>query len=127
VLVFIDLDGFKSVDDTYGHEAGDRVLQAVARRLLAAVRPLDIVGRYGGDEFVVLCAISESGSDAAGLIADRLAGAMLPPVEWDGGSWRAGASIGLARPEPGDDVRTLVRRADLDMFEAKKRRLQRVD
>jgi len=122
ILVFIDLDGFKPVNDTYGHERGDLVLRTMAGRIRTAMRPEDHVGRYGGDEFVVLC--EDAGPELPGAddaVRARLNAAVHQPVTWAGGSWSAGASIGVARPRPGDTLASFVRRADLDMLASKRR------
>jgi diguanylate cyclase (GGDEF)-like protein len=118
-LAFIDLDGFKAVNDDFGHEAGDVVLSTLAGRLRRAVRAGDEVGRYGGDELVVLCHDAADIDDE--VIADRLRGALGPPIPVDGGVWPPAASIGVARPGPGDDVAGLIRRADQRMFTAKRK------
>lgn len=118
-VAFVDLDGFKQINDELGHQAGDRVLCEVARRLTASVRPGDTVGRYGGDEFVVLCAgLPSSGEDG---LAARITHALTPPVRWEGAEWPLQASIGSARARTGDAVSDVVRRADHAMYEDKRR------
>jgi diguanylate cyclase (GGDEF)-like protein len=91
--------------------------------LSAAVRPGDAVGRYGGDEFVVVCRGVPLGDDAH-LVA-RLEAAIGAAVAFDGGEWMAAASIGAARPVPGEDLSSVLRRADQAMFAAK--RVRRLD
>jgi diguanylate cyclase (GGDEF)-like protein/PAS domain S-box-containing protein len=120
LVVFLDLDGFKPVNDVHGHEAGDHVLREVARRISAAIRPGDAVGRYGGDEFVVLCQGVPPGEDSR--IVARLAAAIESPIAFEGGEWAASASIGAARPAPGEDPSRVLRRADHAMFDAKRAR-----
>ena len=120
LVVFLDLDGFKEVNDLHGHHAGDVVLKAVAARLASAVRPGDLVGRYGGDEFVVVC--QSVGTDDALLLVRRLEEALGGPVCFPGGHWQAAASIGTARPQPGDDLGSVLRRADQAMFDQKRHR-----
>lgn len=117
VVLFIDLDGFKTVNDTLGHGAGDELLGEVAQRLLAQVRPGDVVGRLAGDEFVVIC--EDAPTTAATALAHRLLGAISAPFELDLGDATIGASIGLARTEPGDDPEALLHRADEAMYRAK--------
>ena len=118
VVLFLDLDAFKSVNDTFGHDAGDIVLQAVAERLRGVVRPTDDVGRYGGDEFVAVCRGVAPGAEQT--LVQRVAMALAEPVTWSDGSWVPRASIGAARYQPGDTVTCLLRRADSSMFEEKR-------
>jgi len=118
VVLFLDLDEFKTINDTCGHDAGDMVLREVAKRLCRAVRPSDIVGRYGGDEFVVMC--WDVAADAEAVVVQRVAAVLEDPVAWDGGTWTPRASIGVARRRPGDDVAALLRRADASMFDRKR-------
>ena len=120
VVLFVDLDGFKEVNDVHGHDAGDLVLREIAARLTSAVRPGDLVGRYGGDEFVVLCHGVEPARAAA--LPRRLERALGGPIHFPEGRWPASASVGAARPEPGDDLKSVMRRADQAMFEEKRRR-----
>ncbi|MDA8279947.1 MAG: diguanylate cyclase [Actinomycetota bacterium] len=118
VVLFIDLDEFKAVNDTFGHDTGDTVLREVARRLATGLRPDDMLARYGGDEFVAMCTVS--GTANADAIRERLILALGGPIELEDGRWQPRASIGAARPEPGDTPASLVRRADLAMFEVKR-------
>jgi diguanylate cyclase (GGDEF)-like protein len=115
-LLLCDLDGFKPVNDRYGHQAGDIVLQAVARRLTAVAGPHDAVGRLGGDEFVILRRGGEP-------IADRITAALGEPIEVGGGTVRIGASVGTATAWPGDgaDRESLIARADAAMYAEKAR------
>jgi diguanylate cyclase (GGDEF)-like protein len=116
-LLLCDLDGFKPVNDRYGHQAGDTVLQVVAQRLSAAAGPDGAVGRLGGDEFVVLL------RDPPGPVADRIAGLLREPIEVTGGTVTIGASIGTATAWPGDaaDRESLIARADAAMYAVKAR------
>ncbi|MEY2424265.1 MAG: hypothetical protein QOI95_4332 [Acidimicrobiaceae bacterium] len=113
LIGFVDLDGFKSVNDTFDHAIGDRVLAAIADRFRRAFRSDDVVARYGGDEFVIVCRVENIGSD---IITSGVERALAEPVAWEGGSWNAKASIGIARVEPEDDVTDLLRRADRNMY-----------
>jgi diguanylate cyclase (GGDEF)-like protein/PAS domain S-box-containing protein len=121
LVFFIDLDGFKRVNDTWGHEAGDAVLAEVARRLRVGLRPEDVIGRYGGDEFVVGC--SHAPTTEPATIVDRLTLALAGDIVFAGGTWTPAASIGWARGEAGDDIASVIRRADLGMYEHKRGRL----
>ncbi|GAA1881953.1 sensor domain-containing diguanylate cyclase [Lapillicoccus jejuensis] len=117
--LFCDLDGFKDVNDTYGHAAGDRVLVEVARRLSATVRTVDTVGRLGGDEFLVLC--EEIGTDdEVSRLAGRLARAVSRPVRWDGHEVTVSMSVGIARADATTTPEQLVGRADAAMYRAKR-------
>jgi diguanylate cyclase (GGDEF)-like protein/PAS domain S-box-containing protein len=120
VVVFVDLDGFKAVNDTWGHEAGDAVLAAVADRLRSVVRPGDVVGRYGGDEFVLLC--SEVGPGAEAGIVERIDASLVEPIGTGAGAWAPAASIGVVRPRAGESVASALRRADAEMYERKRHR-----
>ncbi len=120
-VLFLDLDGFKGINDLHGHAVGDAVLRAVADRLREGVRPSDTVARLGGDEFVVLV----EGATAAGLavLVGRLQQAVSLPFEVHGKSLEVGVSVGVARSEGGDaDAQGLLSRADFDMYAVKRRR-----
>jgi diguanylate cyclase (GGDEF)-like protein len=118
-LLLIDLDRFKEVNDTMGHEQGDRLLVDVARRLRSVLRGSDILARLGGDEFAVLAALPNRG--ALGEVATRLHAALARPFDVGGVAIELGASIGIAlQPDHGDDVSTLLRHADVAMYEAKR-------
>ncbi|OPZ83765.1 MAG: putative diguanylate cyclase YegE [bacterium ADurb.Bin429] len=121
-VMFLDLDGFKPVNDTYGHDAGDRVLQAVAHRLRESLRDSDAIARLGGDEFVLLLTDYEDGREP-GEIARRLLDTVARPIEARGHRCQVTASIGISRfPEDGPDAKTLVKAADTAMYRAKTRR-----
>jgi len=134
--IFIDLDRFKEINDSLGHEAGDRLLQETARRIQSALRTTDSVARLGGDEFVVL--VNEiAGVDNALEIARKILEAIRSPVVpvRDDGQGEEGpeedrevaASIGIAvYPEDGEDGATLIRHADLAMYGAKKSAGERI-
>jgi diguanylate cyclase (GGDEF)-like protein/PAS domain S-box-containing protein len=119
-ILFVDLDRFKPVNDTFGHEAGDFVLKDVARRLHACVRATDTVGRIGGDEFVVLA--EKVSVRLARKIATRIVAAMeLPFVLPDGEEVRIGASLGIALyPRHGDGLDSLMKAADDAMYRVKR-------
>ncbi len=117
-LLFLDLDGFKAVNDNLGHAAGDDLLVAVARRLASCVRDGDVVARLGGDEFAVL--LRAAGAVDAERVAERLRLALTEPVSLGGRAVDARASIGGAVAEPGDTVAVLLHRADTAMYDAKR-------
>lgn len=127
-VMFLDLDGFKSVNDQLGHSAGDAVLQEVAVRLQSAVRGGDAVGRYGGDEFVAIC----EGVDphAAGEIADRIRDVIRAPFGDVPERFPITASVGVALCNPSENVtptpETLLDSADAAMYRAKKAGRDRV-
>ncbi len=116
-VLLIDLDGFKAVNDTLGHAAGDALLAGVADKLRASVRPGDLVARLGGDEFAVL--LRECDGEGAAHTAQRILHELTTPIPYDDTAVRANASIGAACAEPGDDAGSLMRGADLAMYAAK--------
>jgi diguanylate cyclase (GGDEF)-like protein len=116
-VALIDLDDFKEVNDTLGHEVGDLLLVAVAQRLAACIRVEDTVARLGGDEFVVV--LDGAGPAAADLAADRMIAALRQPVLADGHELPIRASIGIADGRSGDDASELLRHADIAMYAAK--------
>ena len=119
-VLFVDLDHFKDVNDTLGHEVGDHVLQEVARRLLTELRPSDTVARIGGDEFVVVLPRVDDRRQPA-MVAQRLLEALAEPIEADGTQVRLGGSIGITTSRGADDAEGMVRQADLAMYRAKRR------
>jgi diguanylate cyclase (GGDEF)-like protein len=117
--LFLDLDGFKPVNDTYGHAAGDALLKAVAQRLVAATRPEDFVSRFGGDEFLVLCRGLQSEDDAF-AVADRIQNYLNEPFEVVGQTVQIGVSIGIATVgESADHAESLIQNADTALYQAK--------
>ena len=125
-VVFVDLDNFKDVNDSVGHEAGDDLLVAVAARLRYAVRPTDVVARFGGDEFLVLAARLNDARDATQL-AWRLAHSLRQPFSVAGTEVGITASFGVATShEPVEADEDLVRKADAAMYTAKQRGSNRV-
>ncbi len=120
MVLFVDLDNFKLVNDSLGHAAGDELLRTIARRLLSCLRQTDTVARFGGDEFVVLL-LGEVETDVLRVI-DRITEALRRPMELAGAMYYATASIGYARcPEHGDEAGVLLQRADIAMYQAKAR------
>lgn len=118
-LIGLDLDGFKRVNDTLGHEAGDHLLIEVAGRLAACVRTTDTVCRMGGDEFNVLLREIETSRDAESVAA-KLVASLATPFELDGHRVRIGASLGIAQfPDDGDDEEALLRHADTALYRVK--------
>ncbi|MCZ7525487.1 MAG: sensor domain-containing diguanylate cyclase [Acidimicrobiia bacterium] len=118
-VLFVDLDGLKTVNDTLGHAAGDELLQAVAARLDAASRPADTVGRFGGDEFVVCCEVADE--RAADEVAGRVWAELRHPVPVQGREVEATASVGVALGSAGEVAAAeLIARADRAMYEAKR-------
>jgi diguanylate cyclase (GGDEF)-like protein/PAS domain S-box-containing protein len=125
-VVYVDLDRFKLVNDTYGLAAGDAVLTAVADRLRRATRPDDTIARVGADEFVVVCARPGQLSTLL-AVADRLRDALAAPFSPDRGDLVVTASLGLTLSAPGVDAPTLLRQADAAMLRAKQRGRDRVE
>jgi diguanylate cyclase (GGDEF)-like protein len=118
-LIFIDLDRFKSINDGFGHDAGDEFLVSVAARLTSLARPGDIVARFGGDEFILLC--HHCPPSAAARLASRVVKAFDTPFDVGGKQVRGTASVGWAVAKSTDDTDELLRRADLAMYYAKRR------
>jgi diguanylate cyclase (GGDEF)-like protein/PAS domain S-box-containing protein len=124
-VLYVDLDDFKQVNDTYGHEAGDQLLRQIARRLERATRATDLVARHGGDEFIVLVADLPAGPetaarDIAHTIAAHVEQALAAPAVLDGATLTAGGSVGIAvYPEDATTSDALLRRADAAMYQSK--------
>ena len=122
-LLYLDLDRFKPVNDALGHKCGDKLLQTVARRLKRSVREEDTIARLGGDEFAVILEHLSRPRDAAAT-ARKLLHAMARPFRLEGHKASITASIGITvYPLDGDDVETLVKRADGAMYRAKTERM----
>jgi len=118
-VLFLDLDRFKNINDSLGHETGDEVLRAVAERLSGCVRQVDVVARFGGDEFAVLIE-GLTAEDQAGPVARKIIDALAKPLVLAGRQYRPGASIGISTyPSDGRDVLSLQKNADIAMYRAK--------
>jgi diguanylate cyclase (GGDEF)-like protein/PAS domain S-box-containing protein len=117
-VMFLDLDNFKIVNDSLGHDAGDRLLQAAAQRLVKSTRPSDTVARLGGDEFAILLEGLRHQNDVE-RIAGPITAAFNRPLLVDGRETETTASVGVACSQPGDDAEQLLRNADIAMYNAK--------
>lgn len=118
VVLFVDLDDFKAINDGRGHGSGDALLKAVAQRLEQAVSPAGLVGRFGGDEFVVFFRTTDTASIDA--LLERVEGDLKTPVRLEGEAIMAGASIGVAEaPGDGTTASELLQRADIALYRAK--------
>jgi len=118
-VLYLDLDGFKPINDTFGHRAGDDLLRTVTDRIAANIRPEDLVARLGGDEFAVLCAGVSDDAEAT-AVADRLIAAVVEPIDLAGTSVTVGLSVGIALGRAGDDRGAeLLDAADKALYEAK--------
>ena len=119
-VMFLDLDGFKQINDTLGHDGGDMLLRLVADRLVATVRQEDTVARLGGDEFVIALHEAIDVGQVARLVSKVIA-AVSKPYEIQGTDVQMTVSVGVSvYPMHGQDVKTLMKSADLALYEAKK-------
>ena len=119
-MMFLDLDKFKPINDTYGHAVGDLLLKEAAQRIQDCLRASDTAARIGGDEFVVLLPIIEAEQDA-GMVGEKIRNALVQPFELAGHTLHISSSIGVAvYPEHGADEKLLVKSADIAMYHAKK-------
>jgi len=119
-VVFADLDNFKLINDSLGHNAGDVVLRTVAKRMIDSIRPTDSVVRMGGDEFVIVLADQPNNADAVSAVLERLRAAIAQPIQVGEQSLRVSTSMGIATyPNDGKDPETLLRNADTAMYQAK--------
>jgi diguanylate cyclase (GGDEF)-like protein len=121
-VLFIDVDRFKSVNDSLGHHFGDKLLIAVAQRVRHAIREEDTLARFGGDEFVVIIEGLRS-RESAEVVARKIPAALAAPFDVDGHALNVSASIGVTCwPGDGEDAQDLIRGADIAMYRAKERR-----
>lgn len=119
-LLFMDLDGFKSINDSQGHDAGDEALRMVTARLQDIVRASDTLARIGGDEFVLLMSqLDEHGGETARVVADKCITAMQQPLLIGGARFKVGISIGIALDQPDSTTDSLLQEADQAMYLAK--------
>jgi diguanylate cyclase (GGDEF)-like protein len=118
IAAYVDIDRFKDINDTLGHETGDKLIKAVSKRLMARLRAHDFLARFGGDEFAVLSVSADREADAR--LAARIASAFDEPFAIDGQSIRVTASVGIAKaPDHGRSADELMRHADIALYEAK--------
>jgi len=127
-LLIFDLDHFKMVNDTYGHTAGDKVLRDVAQRVKKTIRPYDILGRYGGEEFIVMMSdVKAINKDNVMTAAERIRLVICStPVEFEGTLIPVAASLGVARAAPVNDLPTAIKCADEALYMAKNQGRNRV-
>lgn len=129
IVLFIDLDGFKHVNDNFGHATGDEVLTEVSRRLRQASRREDVVCRFGGDEFVVMLTFVSQPEKVAATVANKIRDCLNPPIQLtQGETVKVGCSIGIAYalPEQLQNIEALLDAADNAMYEAKKSTTEKV-
>lgn len=119
-LLFVDLDNFKQINDSFGHAIGDEVLRLTAQRMLSSVRDVDTVSRHGGDEFLILLTDVSEKEDAA-VVAAQVAKAVAKPHAISGGELQVAASIGISfYPDHGDEASALIDYADAAMYCSKR-------
>ena len=118
VVMFLDLDDFKSVNDSFGHETGDQLLRVVAKRIREEIRTADTVARFGGDEFAILMEQVATTAEVMSIV-DRIKMSLQRPLLLEGRVVSVSASVGVTFAESGEDVDTLLRNADVAMYEAK--------
>ncbi len=117
VLMFLDLNGFKAINDTFGHDAGDEILKITSKRLQNCIRKTDHIARLGGDEFLIGLVISETEDDVADIIRKDIRNTIVKPVKFNNDTLSVGTSIGVATyPEDGDDIEALIKLADEKMY-----------
>ncbi len=125
LVVVVDVDDFKQVNDTLGHDVGDEVLVAIARRLTAATRPHDTVARLGGDEFVVVAEVPDL--HAAAEVWTRVEEALTGTIHAGDSAAPVRVTVGAAFAQPGDDPRAAIARADREMYARKPGRMRSAD
>jgi len=119
-VLFLDLDRFKHINDTFGHDTGDLLLKATAQRLTAILRKSDTIARMGGDEFLLVLP-EMAASNCADVVAEKILRAFSEPFTLNGHKISVTTSIGIAvYPHDGKDIETLLKMADMAMYEAKK-------
>lgn len=124
-ILFLDLDGFKQINDNYGHEAGDNLLQEVANRIRSNIREIDTVARMGGDEFTLLI-VDITSRDAAEAVSKKISGLLDSPILINGIPTQIQASIGISVfPDDGRDMKQLVSKADNEMYAVKLKKRDR--
>lgn len=127
VILYLDLDGFKPVNDQMGHDAGDEVLRQVGLRLASSLRQEDVVARIGGDEFACILVVSEEEAHLPREVAGRLIAAVNEPMLVAERTVRVGCTIGAACwPQDGDEPRDVLRLADAALYAAKRQGKNRV-
>ena len=120
-MAFVDLDGFKAVNDEYGHDVGDGIIKHAAERITGAIRADDFVARLGGDEFVVLLSCRNAERINVNKVAEKILASLGAPFDVGGRSIALSASIGVAfYPTDGGDLESLLRRADGEMYKVKR-------
>ncbi|QHK21187.1 EAL domain-containing protein [Pseudarthrobacter psychrotolerans] len=124
VILLLDLDAFKSINDTLGHTAGDQVLITVAQRIRGAVRARDVVARLGGDEFAIV--MPDTGGDQAAVVGQRILAAIKEPIDLPDRTVRCGASVGLSVGAAGRKAEDLLMEADVAMYASKAEGLNRL-
>ncbi|HEY8699960.1 MAG TPA: EAL domain-containing protein [Arthrobacter sp.] len=124
VILLLDLDAFKSINDTLGHTAGDQVLITVGERIQDSVRTTDVVARLGGDEFAIV--MPGTGADQATIVGQRILAALKKPIELPDRSIRCGASLGLSIGDAGQGPEEMLMQADVAMYASKAEGLNRL-
>ena len=120
-LLVMDVDKFKDINDSYGHDTGDCTLKEIAMRLSATVRKIDTVSRLGGDEFVILLP-EISAEQAAEFVAQRIKDSLMSPFSYNGNEYRVTLSIGIAiYPNDATDLKTLIKCSDIAMYYVKQK------